>query len=197
MVVALKPRIKPTPDEESTLLDGCRRGDPDAWRQLYLGYRQEAARALSRVLGPCNELEDLVQIVFLRVHRRLHGFEERSRFSTWLRGICTYVALEHIRKRRRNREMPDEHVADRLVDPAPDPGRRAVTRQSLEKFQASLNKLNKAKRNILVMHDLMEIPSHEIAWMMDIPPATVRTRLFHARKELARRMARSRIGGTP
>jgi RNA polymerase sigma-70 factor (ECF subfamily) len=184
-----------TEQQERALLDGCRQGDASCWEQLYHSHRREVLYALTRVLGPCAELEDLVQIVFIRVHRRLSSFEERSRFSTWLRGICTYVALEFIKKRKRSREVPDDNLADRVSDPGADPWKLAARKQMRERFHQCLAKVKSKKRNVLVMHDLLEIPTHEIAWMLDVPPATVRTRLFHARKEMARRMSRAAHGG--
>jgi RNA polymerase sigma-70 factor (ECF subfamily) len=184
-------RIRQTDEQEQALLDGCRRGDAGCWEQLYGLHRATAARALFRILGPCSELEDLVQTVFLRVLAGLDRFEGRSRFSTWLGAISANVAMEHLRKSKKNRVVLDEAAPERLVDPRPGPARQAVGRQELDRLQACMGRLTEKKRMVLLLHDVQQIPAEEIAWLLDIPQATVRTRLFHARRELARRMART------
>ena len=185
---------RPSEEQEKLLLIGCRKGDQACWERLYVSHRQAVARALFRVLGPTDELEDLVQTVFLRVYKGLDRFEGRSRFLTWVCGISTYVAMEYIRKRKKNREFPDELAGERLVDPGPDPSRQLVSKQELGLLQREMEKLSVKKRNVLMMHDFMQIPTDEIAFMMDVPQATVRTRLFHARNEMARKMARHTTG---
>jgi RNA polymerase sigma-70 factor (ECF subfamily) len=184
-----EPQERPRPEEERALLDACQRGEAVAWERLYRTYRRDAWAVLFRVLGPGEDLEDLVQMVFIRVHRNLAGFEGRSRFTTWLYRICVHVAMDHLRQRRRRREDMDGVTAETAADPRADPGREAVLHQARARLRQALERLKEDKRNVLVLHDVLEVPGEEIASMLAIPPATVRTRLFYARKELARMLA--------
>ncbi|HOX44960.1 MAG TPA: sigma-70 family RNA polymerase sigma factor [Myxococcota bacterium] len=192
-----EPHERPSPEEEQALLAACQRGEAAGWERLYRAYRRDAWAVLFRVLGPGEELEDLVQQVFIRVFRNLAGFEGRSRFSTWLYRICVHVAMDHLRERRRRREDADGVSAEAAPDPRADPGREAMLRQARARLNQALERLKEDKRNVLVLHDLMEVSSEEIARELAIPPATVRTRLFYARKELARALARQAGDLTP
>ncbi|MBN2498300.1 MAG: sigma-70 family RNA polymerase sigma factor [Deltaproteobacteria bacterium] len=179
-------------EEELELVRGCAGGDPACWHRLYLSYRRDAWRILCRILGPSQDLEDLVQTVFIKVHRSLGRFEGRSRFSTWLYRICVHVAMDHLRRKQRRREIADLEAAGPLVHPGADPSEQAMHRQAVSRLQRALAKLKEAKRNVLILHDLMEVPADEIGRLLDIPVPTVRTRLFHARRELARQLVRQK-----
>jgi RNA polymerase sigma-70 factor, ECF subfamily len=185
-----------TQEEENQLLEGCRRGDPSCWEHLYQSFRPDVARMLLRIIGACNELEDLVQTVFLRVYRGLDRFEGRSRFATWLYGICSYVSMEYIRKKKRRREVQNEKATDNVADPGADPYTLMIGKKTMILLQQSLEKIKEKKRKVLILHDIMGVPAGEIAQMLNVSTATVRSRLFHARREVAQKMAKLAGGGT-
>ncbi len=185
-------RNKPSREEEQALIAGCQRGDPTCWQQLYEQYRQDAWRILARTLGPSDELEDLVQKVFIKVHRSLGRFEGRSRFTTWLYRICVHVAMDHLRAKHRRREVADLDSVREPVDPAADPSAPLAHKQAAERINRALAKLKEEKRTVIVLHDIMEVPAEEIAQSLGIPAGTVRTRLFYGRRELARLLAKQR-----
>src|SRR5262245_52011505 len=71
-------------DDVAELVARCREGDADAFRQLFRKHRDDVARLVFRMTGLSSELEDLVQEVFLQVHKSIGDFRGDSRFSTWL-----------------------------------------------------------------------------------------------------------------
>lgn len=178
--------------DEQKLIQGCQQGDSDCWQRLYGAYRQDTWRILQRLLGPLDELEDLVQKVFLKVYRSLNQFEGRSKFSTWLYRICVHVAMDHLRHKRRRRDTVDITTIGPLVSESEDPIARMSQKEMLQTLTQSLTKLDHKKRNVLILHDLMEVSTTEIARVFNIEPATVRTRLFYARRQLARILAKSK-----
>jgi RNA polymerase sigma-70 factor (ECF subfamily) len=183
---------RPSVEAERELVAGCQRGDAACWERLYVTYRRDAWRILARMLGPGDELEDLVQRVFIKVYRSLDRFEGRSRFTTWLYRICVHVAMDHLRRRQRRREVSDPQAAAALADDRADPGAALARREAAAELQAGLARLKPDKRQVLVLHDLMEVDTEEIARSLGIPAATVRTRLFYGRRALARQLARQR-----
>ncbi len=189
MVKALS---KPSKEAEKELIAGCRRGEPACWQRLFVEYRPDAWRILCRILGSTDELEDLVQQVFIKVHRSLGRFEGRSRFSTWLYRICVHVAMDHLRKKKRRREVPDMDAVEALADPGADPGAVILRKEVAARLNRALARLKEAKRNVVVLHDLMEVPTEEISRSLGVPAATVRTRLFYGRRELARHLSKQK-----
>ncbi|MCC6623728.1 MAG: RNA polymerase sigma factor [Deltaproteobacteria bacterium] len=161
-------------------------------------YREQRTRVLSivrSVVGPTDELEDVVQLVFIEVHRCLPRFEGRSRLSTWLYRIAVNVALQHLRKKRRRRWLV--FGADEQDGPielvAPDDMGRVEDRQVLAHVQDSVARLSEKKRVVWQLHELQGLEPQEIADILDIPMNTVRSRLLAARKELMDDLTRKNI----
>jgi RNA polymerase sigma-70 factor (ECF subfamily) len=149
---------------------------------------------LFRILGPVADLEDLVQTVFIKVYRTLDRFEGRSKLSTWLYRICVHVAMDHLRRKKRKKPTQDLESAPPLADSRADPSQVAEMIEAVEHLQQALTRIKEPKRTVLVLHDLMEVPAEEIASMLNAPVPTVRSRLFYARRELARALRHVRKG---
>src|SRR6476469_10215963 len=98
------------PAGEADLIDRCRRDEKSAHDELYHRFRRQVAGNLYRVLGDRNDLDDLVQEVFVIAFRGLQKFRGDARLSTWLYRICVNVALGKIRTRKRR--PPAIGVAD-------------------------------------------------------------------------------------
>ena len=171
---------------EMELIRGCLEGNQASWRRFYETYRDEARAVLYRVLGPVADLEDLVQTVFIKVYKTLGRFEGRSKISTWLYRICVHVAMDHLRKKKRQKPTSDLESAPPLTNGRADPSRVAEMIEAVEHLQEALERIKEPKRTVLVLHDLMEVPAEEIAATLNAPVPTVRSRLFYARRELAR-----------
>jgi RNA polymerase sigma-70 factor (ECF subfamily) len=180
--------------EERELIRACLRGDDPSWQRLYRQYRGEAWSVFLRLLGPTADIEDLIQTVFLKVFRSLKHFQGRSKLSTWLYSICVHVALDHQRKRSRQGKKANPDLLPSLPSPEPDPCREAELAEERALLGQALSKMKKAKRTVLVLYDLMDVPAEEIASMLGTPVPTVRSRLFYARRELARLLTRAKGG---
>ena len=152
-------------------------------------YREQRGRLLAvvrSVIGDSDELEDVLQLVFIEIHRCLPRFEGRSRLSTWLYRIAVNVALQHLRKRRRKRWL--------VLGPTGDEGRheaapvddslRAEDRALLREVVRSLDVLTDKKRVVWQLHELQGLEPQEIGEILEIPTNTVRSRLLAARREV-------------
>jgi RNA polymerase sigma-70 factor (ECF subfamily) len=178
---------------EQELIQACLRGDSEAWQSLYRSYRDIVWAVLHRMLGPDSDLEDLVQTVFMKVVRTLNNFEGRSRLSTWLYRICVHVAMDYLRKKSRARPTTDLDNIATPAHPGPDPSEEAERREAMRLLGSALGRMKESKRTVLVLHDLMEVDAQEIARMLGKPIPTVRSRLFYARRELARRLKKAGV----
>jgi len=177
--------------EEQELVRACRAGTRAAHEEFYRRYRRQVAAALYRVLNDRNELEDLVQEVFVIAFRGLDKFRGDARVSTWLYRICVNVALGRIRTRVR--KPPPVLVADPLderADESPDTPERELQRsRARERVHRLLAELPPKKRIVLYLHEIEGLDLKEIAAIVGAHPVTVRTRLFYARKEFYKRAA--------
>jgi len=152
-------------------------------------YREQRGRVLATVrgvIGASDEIEDVVQLVFIEVHRCLPRFEGRSKLSTWIYRIAVNVALQHLRRRKRRSWLVPGFVGDEDErHPSPvDTVRRLEDREVLEAVYRSVDRLSEKKRLVWVLHELQGIDPHGIAEILDVPMNTVRSRLIHARREV-------------
>jgi len=170
--------------EPPSLVERCQSGDAEAFRELFRTHRQDVARLAQRMLGRQTDLEDIVQEVFLQVHRSIRDFRHGARFSTWLYRVTVNVVLMH-RRAAKSRpvfgEAP-EHVA--AVDQRPRADEQLERQRRVHAFHRLLDRLSEKKRLVFVLHELEGLAPGEIAKIVGSPVLTVRTRLFYARREL-------------
>jgi RNA polymerase sigma-70 factor (ECF subfamily) len=185
------------PIDEAELIARCRADDRAAHDELYHRFRRHVAANLYRVLGDRDDLEDLVQEVFVIAFRGLDRFRGDARLSTWLYRICVNVALGRIRTRKRR--PPPIGVADldaaagdspvELTQRPETPERSLERRQDQERVYRALELLAPKKRIVLYLHEIEGLDLKEIAYLVESNPVTVRTRLFYARREFYRALA--------
>lgn len=181
--------IAPSVDESAALVARARAGDRGAFRLLFERHRADVARLVYRMVGPRAELDDLLQEVFVQVHRSLKEFRGEARFSTWLHRVTVNVVLMHRRAARSRPVLTEELPAGTLEDASSiHPDDEAERRGRIGAFFALLEGIAEKKRLVFVLHDLEGLPPSEIATIVDAPVLTVRTRLFYARRELEEKM---------
>jgi RNA polymerase sigma-70 factor (ECF subfamily) len=172
-----------------SLVERCQQGDVEAFRQLFREHRKDVLRLAQRMLGRNTDLEDIVQEVFLQVHRSIRDFRHGARFSTWLYRVTVNVVLMHRRaaKSRPVFSEAPEHVA--ATDARPQADEQVERQRRVQAFHRLLDRLSDKKRLVFVLHELEGLAPTEIAKIVGSPVLTVRTRLFYARRELLAMLA--------
>jgi RNA polymerase sigma-70 factor, ECF subfamily len=170
------------PDE---MVARCQRGDGEAFRQLFLRHRSDVARLVFRMVGPRDELEDIVQEVFLQVHRSLKDFRGQSKFSTWLHRVTVNVVLMHRRAAKSRPQLVQPQPEETQPDSRLSPDEDAARLERMRAFRRVIDRLAEKKRTVFLLHELEGLAPTEIATIVGAPVLTVRTRLFYARRELA------------
>jgi RNA polymerase sigma-70 factor (ECF subfamily) len=133
------------------------------------------------------DLMDVTQNTFLVVHRKLPGFESRGSLRTWLFAICRGMARDYKRSARIRREVVVDFQEDPLPSAQPETQLEEMANQAvLRSLDSILEKLPEKLRAVFVLFVLDEMSGDEIAWLLQIPLGTVRSRL---------RLARARING--
>lgn len=137
-------------------------------------------------------VDDVVQEVFLVVHRRLEDFEGRSSVKTWLFGILLRVVSDHRRRLRRKgglAPLPDGLAADAERS---CPEEEASKRAKVRLLHALLEELDEDKRAVFVLAELEQMTAPEIAEALDVKLNTVYSRLRAARKKFESALRRHR-----
>jgi RNA polymerase sigma-70 factor (ECF subfamily) len=138
------------------------------------------------------DVEDMLQEVFVVVHRRLDSFDGSARMTTWLFGICMRIAAAYRRRAFRRHERSMAQVPDQVAPEETSPEHATEMGQARQCLQAALNRMDLEKRAIFVMFELDEVSCDEIAEMLSIPIGTVYSRLHAARKDFQEALARVR-----
>jgi RNA polymerase sigma-70 factor, ECF subfamily len=152
-------------------------------RTLFCRHRVALYRWLLRLVGDETLAEDLLSDVFLDVWRQAASFEARSSVSTWLLAIARHKALSAWR-RRADAELDDE-LASSLVDPADDPELVLQKKNRAEVLRQSLARLSLEHGEVIDLVYYHGKSVKEVAEIVGISEATVKTRMFYARKKLA------------
>jgi RNA polymerase sigma-70 factor (ECF subfamily) len=142
-------------------------------------------RLARRLVSDPEEARDLVQEAFLRAARRLHSLPaDDPGAEAWL----TRVVVNLCRDRHRRlavRRRDARHLATPATDPASSPEDRAAARSAVE---AALATLPARRRAVVVLHELEELGTAEIARLLGVTRVTVRWHLAAGRKDLARQL---------
>jgi RNA polymerase sigma-70 factor (ECF subfamily) len=157
----------------------------------YFGFvwRSAMTRGVPRVA-----LDDVVQEVFMVVHRKLPEFEGRSTLRTWLSIIVRRVARDHLRKRGNLPvgEPLGEEIVSSLGGPAEAWERKVAAKLVLEVLQ----RMSDIQREVFIMHEIEQMTGREIAETLDVNENTIHTRLRAARQLFESAVARQRAGET-
>jgi RNA polymerase sigma-70 factor, ECF subfamily len=170
-----------TPD--AALLHSIAGGDKHAMRILFARHRVRIYRFLLRLVRDESTAEDLVNEVFLDVWRQAGRFAGRSSVSTWLMAIARFKALS-ARRRRTDAEL-DEKIESTIADPADDPEVVLEKKNQGELLRQALMNLSPDHREVIDLVYYHEKSVEEVAQIVGVPSATVKTRMFYARKKLA------------
>ena len=183
---AAVPAIAATAAEYSSdevLVERIATGDKLAMQVLFARHRTNIYRWLLRFVGNETVAEDLLSDVFFDVWQQAGRFERRSAVSTWLLSIARFKALS-VRRRRADAPL-DETIEATVADSADDPEMVLQKKSRGELVRAALTKLSPDHREILDLVYYHENSVEDCAMILNIPVATVKTRMFYARKKLA------------
>jgi len=168
---------------DESLIKRVADGDRAAMQSLFARHHVRVFRFVLRMVRSEAIADDLISEVFMDVWQQAGRFEGRSSVSTWLFGIARFKALSALRKPA-HRSL-DEETAEAVVDDSDDP---EVIRQKHDKstvLRRCIDKLSLEHREIIDLVYYHEMSIEEVAGVVAIPQATVKTRLFYARKRLA------------
>ena len=194
---AAGPAGSPVPGDDRALVARAQAGDRAAFRTLFERYQRRAYALAFGVVRNQDDALDVVQDAFIKAHRHLDKFEGQASFYTWLYRIVMNLAIDHLRKHRRQRPVDftdaalDEAVSEDALLPkiiGGNPGRALLDKEIRNRIADALGGLSENHRAVLVMRELEGLSYEEMAQAMGCSKGTIMSRLFHARKNMQRQL---------
>lgn len=180
---------------DRAVLERCQAGDTQAFGIIVDKYMQGAYFTALGLVGNHDDALDLSQEAFVRAYRAISRFDVGKRFFTWYYKILQNLCLNHLRDLSRfvslhpnGREDQGEVRWLEIPDEAADPSVLADRNDLTEKLWKAIATLKQEEREILILREFDGCSYAEIAERLEIPPGTVMSRLFNARKRLKQQL---------
>jgi RNA polymerase sigma-70 factor, ECF subfamily len=186
MSVALITSLRPAQAAtvvDAALLFGARSGNAAALGRIYERTQHRVRRFARRLLGDDAAAEDLVHDVFVHLPRLLGRYRGDAPFEMFLLGVVSQRARRYLRTAMRRRKLHDRFALCADSSPATpewDAGRRELASLLVR----ALDSLSREQRVAFVLREVEGFTAGEAAQIAGVPEATIRTRVFHARRKL-------------
>jgi RNA polymerase sigma factor (sigma-70 family) len=178
---------------EQELVAAAKRGDEGAFETLFNHHQRRIYGLAFRYTRIREDAEDIVQQTFQKAFVHLQKFEGKSSLSTWLTRIAINQALMLLRSRRGQHEVPiddsSSHEATpalELADTSPDPEASYLQTEKTQSLSAAMRQLRPGMREAIELRELGELSNRDTAAQMGVSIGTVKARVFHARRKLAK-----------
>jgi len=173
-------------DDDGVLLARVAAGDRAAFDAVYRRFYRPLFSFLMRLTDDPESTEELVDDTMLVVWQSAASFAGRSRASTWVFGIAHRKGLKHLERRGRQPRRSPLDAGNEPVAAGDTPDRTWDRRELASAVGAALTRLSVDHRTVVVLayHHGLSYP--EISEIVGCPLGTVKTRMFHARRHLAR-----------
>jgi RNA polymerase sigma-70 factor (ECF subfamily) len=177
-------------DQERSWIKAARQGDRTAFGRLVQAYQGPVYNLTYRMLGDPQEAEDAAQEVFFRAYRKLNSYDPGRKFSTWLLSIASHHCIDRLRRRRLKwHSIDDENLPqDVMTSQEPGPERHALQNEREAQVQELLSTLSPDYRTVVVLHYWYDLSYEEIAQTTGSTVSAVKSRLFRARRMLAKQL---------
>jgi RNA polymerase sigma-70 factor (ECF subfamily) len=178
--------------DDNVLVEQCRTGNTSSLETLVLKYQDRIYNTILRICGNYDDSAELTQETFVKVIEKIHGFEGRSSFYTWIYRIAVNLAINHCRRESRfefsisgdELEKTKSLLGRYLEKGDSDPALIFERKECVELVQKALLKLEDAQRSILVLRDIEAMSYEQIAQVLQIELGTVKSRISRARSTL-------------
>ncbi|BCM16658.1 sigma-70 family RNA polymerase sigma factor [Mesorhizobium sp. J8] len=169
-------------ETDRALVDRVAKGDRAAVRLLFMRHHARIYRFVARQTGSEMMADDIANEVFLELWKQAPSFEGRSEVSTWLLGIARFKALSLLRKKKE--DWIDDDDAAQVPDGADTPEIVTMKEDKAAALRRFVDALAEEHRTVIDLAYYHGQSVTEIGEVLGIPVATVKTRMFYARKKL-------------
>jgi len=174
--------------EDNELIPRVRLGDLAAFEALYDKYKGQVYRTALAIIRDQSAAEDILQECFLRVYAHIDKIDVSRPLSPWIHRIAVNLSYNWVTKRQRwfplLGEVVDQFVGDHHGSPE-----HILERGELQRIvQEAIHSLSFAQRVVIILFYLNGFSLEEIAYILDCPVGTVKSRLYYGRQNLKRKL---------
>ena len=180
-------------ETDEQLVRKSQNDDERAFGELVSRYESKVYSLALKMLRNPEDAEDVLQDTFLRAYRGIKSFKGNSTFSTWIYRITANSALMRLRKR----QLPTVSIDDadereapiNIADWAPGPVEQMLNQETQAAMTEAIEALPPEFRQVFVLRDIEELSNAEVAEILDLSVAAVKSRLHRARLKVRNRLA--------
>lgn len=175
---------------DNGLVAAVRRGDDNAFGELYSRYGRRIVSYVFGMLGDHGRAEDVAQEVFISALRRMRATERPIAFKPWIYEIARNACIDEFRRTRRAKEVPLDSSDDpdgsecRLESRSGSPHAALESRQQLDDLRGAFRGLSESHHKIIVLRELEGLSYTEIGKRLGMSRPVVESTLFRARRRL-------------
>jgi RNA polymerase sigma-70 factor (ECF subfamily) len=176
--------------DEQDLVTRCRKGDDDAWRELVDRFGPKVYAISYHFTLKREDAEELSQEIFLKLFENLHRYDGGFPLVAWILSVSRNLCIDRYRRRKREKSfrfVSDDAVTT-LLKSDDDPAGMAIKKERTQLLFAALSEIPEDLAEILILRDLNGLAYDEIGTALELPEGTVKSRLFRARAEVARKI---------
>ena len=163
------------------LLERFAAGDLEAFEALFRQHQKEVYSWIVRIVRDSGIAEDLTVETFWRIYKSRSRFFPAGNFRAWARRIATNAALDHLKSKRRESELPEDLAGAAVADPA-------VRRETRDRIKQAFFQLPAKYRLVAALALIEEEPYDSIAEAVGISAALVKMRVFRAVRILRKKL---------
>jgi RNA polymerase sigma-70 factor (ECF subfamily) len=176
-------------DPGSRLAREFRDGREDAFPELVEMFRERIFRLAYRLTGSTEDAFDVVQETFLKVYKDIGSWNERSAFYSWAFRVASNLAIDRLRRRKKDRLLANEVALGRpgeTPDTIDELVEERARQHELARLQAAVNGLPEAQRAVVTLRHYEGLSLKEIAEIRGCALGTVKSTLHQAFRSIQR-----------
>ena len=170
--------------DETHIIQEILNGKTEQYEYFLDRYGQQVFVLIDRIVACQEDAEELTQDVFLKAFQQLSSFKAESSFSTWIYRIATNTALSVVRKKKDEVVRLEDSAFANLSDSQVDEALEDDSEEQLQRLQRAMEQLDADERALISLYYMEEKPLVEVAFILGLTEANVKTKLYRLRKKL-------------
>ncbi|WNF36980.1 RNA polymerase sigma factor SigW [Bacillaceae bacterium IKA-2] len=178
------------------IIQDVKKGDQQAFAELVELYKDKVYQISYRMVGNVHEAQDIAQEAFLRAYMNIETYDVDRKFSTWLFRIVTNLSIDRLRKKKPDYYLDQEvdgtiglTLSSQIAATDELPEDQVITYELQDWIQGEILNLPSKYRSAIILKYIEDLSLKEISDVLDLPIATVKTRIHRGREALRKRLS--------